>query len=259
MKRKSNDSTGLGDAYHTDDASPFDVGGSMQALLEQGQALYAAFGAYNAQVKWYCEQGLHQFNAYPIVAPVPPTAVAHHARNMASGLALPTIVEPAQAQRITVASNYSVSLDHTRHCIMVRVDVSGRASARDSDAKDGSAKYHLSRRPKGKRTIRVDGSNLAFTLSVGRNTVVHPDAQTYKAINAHLETAPIEPRFNHGVYTDGEYLTVYAFYDERLVSVRTLDNGTRVYARSTSVSNPSRYTVHLEDGLWFTFYMFVPA
>lgn len=253
---------GLGGAYYLPPAlgdSPFDYGDSMEALLRQGAALYSAMGMYNNAVMRYCRRALHMFEAPKAAEPLPPAAVAHHVENMASMEAtLAPAKTPAQG---TVATNYSVQVDHSRHIIMVHVDVSGAIKSSDGKIKEtGQAKYHISKRGKYQRTIHVPDSQLALTLSVGFSPVLHNDAMTYDALTARMRTqSPVSPAYNVGVQREGDTFTVWASFDERSVKVETGAYGAKVYARTQAVANKARRSLYLTDGLWFTFYLFLPA
>jgi hypothetical protein len=244
---------GFGGAYYlppTIGDSPFDHGESMEALLRQGEALYAAVGAYNRSVRWYCRQALRQFDAPPTVAPIPPSAVAKHTQNMATLEALAS--KPAGSVVPSVATNYRASIDHTRHVLMVSVDVSGRVKASDGvDKRTNTRKYHLSKRKTG-RTIQVANSQLAFTMAVGYHETPHGEAQAYDAVNASTQASPLTPTGNIGVHREGDTFTLWASFDERRVSAEHSGDST-VLARSAGLRNPKRRTVYLSDGLWYTF------
>lgn len=262
-KGQVDDNVGLGGAYYLPPQvgdSPFDHGDSMEALLRQGAALYSAMGTYNQAVRRYCQRALQMFETPKVVEPLPPTAIAHHVENMAT---LEATLAPAQApaKPDSVASNYSIQVDHARHIIMVHVDVSGSIKRSDGKAKGTElAKYHLSKRGKFQRTVMVPDSQLAFTLSVGFSPVVHTDAMTYEALTARMRAqSPVTPVHNVGVQREGDTFTVWASFDERSVKAETGSYGGHVYARTQAIANRRHRGLFLTDGLWFTFKLFTPA
>ncbi len=261
-KGQVDEDVGLGGAYYLPPNvgdSPFDHGDSMEALLRQGAALYSAMGTYNQAVRRYCQRALHMFETPKVVEPLPPEAVTHHVQNMAS---LEATLAPAKAPtQGIVATNYSVQVDHTRHIIMVHVDVSGSIKRSDGKVRGTDlAKYHVSKRDQYQRTIHVPDSRLALTLAVGWSPVAHADAMTYEALTARMTAQwPTSPVHNIGVQREGDTFTIYASFDERAVETTATAKGLKVFAKSQSTGNKSHRSLRLTDGLWFTFYLFLPA
>ena len=238
--------------------SPYDHGESMESVLRQMQALQTLMGQVANNVRTYCYNAQAIFNAPPVVSPMPASAIVQHVNNLANGPAVATMPTAPVFAPIptapTVASNYSVQVDHTRQVVLVSVDVSGSIKASDGKDRAGNAKYHLSKRKTG-RTVAIPNSSLAFTIAVGQHAVLHTDARTYADVNRGQHMAPRDPADNVGLSRQGDTLTLYASYDPRVVNVEN-GKGSTCYARSVALANPKRRTVYLEDGLWYTFRLF---
>jgi len=242
--------------------APFDHGASMEstmrqlgAWLEHGQQVYAS-------LQRYATNALAEFEQPATLEPIPAAAIVHHAQNLASGLppahaatiAEPTMAAPiATSGAVTVGTNYAATIDHARSLIVVAVDLSIRNN--DSKAKDGSQNYHNCKLPRGQRTIRLENGKLCFTLSVGSHTTPHKDAQSYDTLGATINAnhRGMTPAQNIGAYRRGDTLHIYSHFDARRTNAVTLANGSRLWARSTALSNAKRRAVYLDDGSWFTF------
>ena len=239
--------------------APFDNGPSMEsalrqlgAWLEHGQQVYR-------YLQNYATNGVAVFESPASVEPIPASALAYHANNLANVVptaTAPTVAAPTvHTGAVTVATNHTATIDHARSLLIVAVDLSVKNS--DGKAKDGSAKFHHCKPARGQRTVQVAGSRLCYTISVGSHTTPHGDAQTYDGMSATINSnlGGMTPAQNMGVYRQGVALHIYAHFDARRVNAVTLANGSLLWSRSTAIANVKRRTVFLTDGTWVTFRM----